>query len=552
MLRSAESVFIRDTITQSGQVTSLMTYLVLTDISQLTDDGFEKLPGQIMYPYAKSYDLEKHLERAVLYDERSAIRAQIRIVRRTMSESTTTTTTTTTKTTKSTSSVEVTQRLSGREAPRPTGDRDSPRRRGSHERPDEAEPGRRPSSGYEPNASGKPQGRRGSHEHPEDAMLGRRPSSGYEPNTSDKTRTWRRSPERPGDTEPGRRPSSGYEPNTSDKPRARRRSPERPGDAEPGRRPSSGYEPNTSDKTRAWRRSPERPGDVEPGRRPSSGYEPNTSGKPQGRRGSHEHPEDAMLGRRPSSGYEPITSDKTRTWRRSPERPGDVEPGRRPSSGHEPNTSDKPRARKSSPITQRFFPEEGRRRPSQDKGRGNLTRHIGSGSQYLGNKHLFGSSYPSILCPPSVVTHFTRAAGNLGTDDPVPAINPCRHRTTRKENPPWPASMGVKIWLFLPGRHEEALCHDYRTRSIPQARAGSLLSRLTELPRQSSPQRASPSRNVQEPGEKTPITKKTSHMSVEPKTAASPVSAYSAGMAKRFKHACTTSCIGARHVALHV
>nr|CAD7586567.1 unnamed protein product [Timema genevievae] len=218
--------------------------------------------------------LEMMLERAVLYDERSAIRAQIRIVRRTMSESTTTTTTTT-KTTKSTSSVEVTQRLSGREAPRPTGDRDSPRRRGSHERPDEAEP---------------------------------------------------------------------------------------------GRRPSSGYEPNTSDKTRAWRRSPERPGNAEPGRRPSSEYEPSISDKPQGRRVSHERTEDAVLGRRPSSGYEPNTSDKTRALRRSPERPGDVEPGRRPSSGYEPNTSDKPRARKSSPITQRFFPEEGRRRPSQDEG----------------------------------------------------------------------------------------------------------------------------------------------------------------------------------------
>nr|CAD7441821.1 unnamed protein product [Timema bartmani] len=339
--------------------------------------------------------LEMMLERAVLYDERSAIRAQIRIVRRTMSESTTTTTTTT-KTTKSTSSVEVTQRLSGREAPRSTGDRDSPRRRGSHERPDEAEP---------------------------------------------------------------------------------------------GRRPSSGYEPNTSDKTRAWRRSPERPGNAEPGRRPSSEYEPSISDKPQGRRVSHERPEDAVLGRRPSLGYEPNTSDKTRAWRRSPERPGDVEPGRRPSSGYEPNTSDKPRARKSSPITQRFFPEEGRRRPSQDEAvtlvkpsveelklaegaqrnlrkveslfltclwlwpslrTRNLTRHIGSGSQYLGNKHLFGSSNPSWLCPPSVATHFTRAAGNLGTYGTVPTINPCRHRTTRKETLPWPASIGARIWLLLP------------------------------------------------------------------------------------------------------
>nr|CAD7569012.1 unnamed protein product [Timema californicum] len=444
--------------------------------------------------------LEMMLERAVLYDERSAIRAQTRIVRRTMSESTTTTTTTT-KTTKSTSSVEATQRLSDREAPRLTGDRDSPRRRGSHERPDEAETGRRPSSGYEPDAFDKPRASRRSPERPGDAEPGRRPSSGYEPNTSDKPRAWRRSPERPGDAEPRRRPSSGYEPNTSDKPRASRRSPERPGDAEPERRPSSGYEPNTSDKTRAWRRSPERPGDAESRRRPSSGYEPNTSDKPRAWRRSPEHPGDAEPGRRPSSGYEPNTSDKTRTWRRSPERPGDVEPGRRPSSGYEPNTSDKPRARKSSPITQRFFPEEGRRRPSQDKG---------SGDQYLGNKPLFGSSYPSILCPLSVVAHFTRAAGNLETEDPVPAINPCRHRTTRKENPPWPASVEA-----VTKRHSAMITG--RGASPRQGQEAS-----SELPRQSSPQRASPSRNAQEPGEKTPITKKTSHISVEPKTAASP------------------------------
>nr|CAD7412602.1 unnamed protein product [Timema poppensis] len=36
---------------------SPMASLVLTDSSQLTDDGFEKLPGQIMYPYAELYDL---------------------------------------------------------------------------------------------------------------------------------------------------------------------------------------------------------------------------------------------------------------------------------------------------------------------------------------------------------------------------------------------------------------------------------------------------------------------------------------------------------------
>nr|CAD7432293.1 unnamed protein product [Timema monikensis] len=38
-----------------------MTSLVLTDSSQLTSDAFEKLPGQILYPYAEPYDLQKHV-----------------------------------------------------------------------------------------------------------------------------------------------------------------------------------------------------------------------------------------------------------------------------------------------------------------------------------------------------------------------------------------------------------------------------------------------------------------------------------------------------------
>nr|CAD7262238.1 unnamed protein product [Timema shepardi] len=37
-----------------------MTSLVLSDSSQLTADGFEKLPDQIMYFYAEPYDLQKH------------------------------------------------------------------------------------------------------------------------------------------------------------------------------------------------------------------------------------------------------------------------------------------------------------------------------------------------------------------------------------------------------------------------------------------------------------------------------------------------------------
>nr|CAD7257476.1 unnamed protein product [Timema shepardi] len=42
-----------------------MASLVLTDSSQLTADGFEKLPDQIMYPYAEPYELQKHLKRVV-------------------------------------------------------------------------------------------------------------------------------------------------------------------------------------------------------------------------------------------------------------------------------------------------------------------------------------------------------------------------------------------------------------------------------------------------------------------------------------------------------
>ncbi|CAG2062482.1 unnamed protein product, partial [Timema podura] len=37
----------------------ILTYVVLSDSSQLTSDGFEKLPDQIMYPYAEPYDLQK-------------------------------------------------------------------------------------------------------------------------------------------------------------------------------------------------------------------------------------------------------------------------------------------------------------------------------------------------------------------------------------------------------------------------------------------------------------------------------------------------------------
>nr|CAD7193550.1 unnamed protein product [Timema douglasi] len=42
------------------RLSSSMASLVLTDSSQMTAEGFEKLPDQIMYPYAEPYDLQKH------------------------------------------------------------------------------------------------------------------------------------------------------------------------------------------------------------------------------------------------------------------------------------------------------------------------------------------------------------------------------------------------------------------------------------------------------------------------------------------------------------
>nr|CAD7414464.1 unnamed protein product [Timema poppensis] len=42
-----------------GTYSSPVASLVLTDSSQLTAKSFEKLPNQIMYPYAEAYDLQK-------------------------------------------------------------------------------------------------------------------------------------------------------------------------------------------------------------------------------------------------------------------------------------------------------------------------------------------------------------------------------------------------------------------------------------------------------------------------------------------------------------
>nr|CAD7438672.1 unnamed protein product [Timema bartmani] len=53
---------------KESNYSSPMASLVLTDSSQLTADGFEKLPDQIIYPYAEPYDLQKHVLTAVPSD----------------------------------------------------------------------------------------------------------------------------------------------------------------------------------------------------------------------------------------------------------------------------------------------------------------------------------------------------------------------------------------------------------------------------------------------------------------------------------------------------
>nr|CAD7261738.1 unnamed protein product [Timema shepardi] len=54
---------------------NLMASLVLSESSKLTADGFEKLPDQIMYPYAEPYDLQKHtppVDFAALFERASS------------------------------------------------------------------------------------------------------------------------------------------------------------------------------------------------------------------------------------------------------------------------------------------------------------------------------------------------------------------------------------------------------------------------------------------------------------------------------------------------
>nr|CAD7260474.1 unnamed protein product [Timema shepardi] len=56
-------------IQRSRDYSSPTTSLELTDSSQLRADGFEKLPDQIMYPYAEPYNLQKHGDGASVTSE---------------------------------------------------------------------------------------------------------------------------------------------------------------------------------------------------------------------------------------------------------------------------------------------------------------------------------------------------------------------------------------------------------------------------------------------------------------------------------------------------
>nr|CAD7396431.1 unnamed protein product [Timema poppensis] len=58
-----------------NRTNSSMASLVLSDSSQLTDNGLEKLPEQIMYPYAEPYDLQKTCNVAPLPDDQLVLNA---------------------------------------------------------------------------------------------------------------------------------------------------------------------------------------------------------------------------------------------------------------------------------------------------------------------------------------------------------------------------------------------------------------------------------------------------------------------------------------------
>nr|CAD7393392.1 unnamed protein product [Timema cristinae] len=56
---------------------SIMASLMLSDSSQLTADGFENLPDQIIYPYVEPYDLQKHHQWAHELDVNLVIVCQV-------------------------------------------------------------------------------------------------------------------------------------------------------------------------------------------------------------------------------------------------------------------------------------------------------------------------------------------------------------------------------------------------------------------------------------------------------------------------------------------
>ncbi|XP_049853193.1 microtubule-associated protein futsch-like isoform X2 [Schistocerca gregaria] len=249
--------------------------------------------------------LERMLEVAVAYDIRRRLRAQIRIVRRMMSESSTTTTTTI----KTTRTLRREDKLHPQDSepehdlePEPTSESDAETDRRRPDEPDRRRPSRveEKPSGRQPSTQEeeRPAGRRPSR--PDEKPTARRPSS------QDQERPEAKRPE-------GRRPSGqDYE-----RPEGRRPAPQDTGRPE-GRRPYSQdfdrpeeRRPSSQDYSHPEERRPSTQDHVRPeGRRPSSqGYErpddvrpesPTGQKRPEGRRPSAQRDYDSPDHRRPS------------------------------------------------------------------------------------------------------------------------------------------------------------------------------------------------------------------------------------------------------------